>query len=166
MSDEANSALERLRALPELAQDPDLREWNAPQGVLATPEGLLASFRAMGFGAVAERRDAPAVPDPSLPAAPAEVRFEAWRKPRVSGAILAAFLGVAVYLAASAAELGEFTAVVAVVLVAYYVPMWILPSYRVSGRIREGRVLVRLEARGLLARQDALERRLHFYLLR
>ncbi len=164
MTDEAQSALDRLRGLPELAPDPDLLEWQAPSG--STPEGLLASFRAMGFGAIADRRDAPAVIDPSMPAAPSEVRFEAWKKPRVAGAILAAALGVTAYLAVAATEAGEFAAVAAVVAVAYYVPLWILPSYRISGRIREGRVVVRLEASGLLARRDALERRLRFYLFR
>lgn len=146
-------ALAKFSALPEMAPDPDLREWPAPQGVLSTPEGLQATFRAMGFDAVADRRDE-------------EVRFEAWRKPRLAGAILAAVLGVSAYLAISALEFGELAAVASVVAVAYYLPLWILPSYRISGRIRGGRVFVRFEARGLLGSREALERRLRFYLVR
>lgn len=146
-------ALAKFSALPEAAPDPDLREWPAPEGVLSSPEGLQATFGAMGFHAVADRRDE-------------EVRFEAWRKPRLAGALLAGVLGVSAYLAVSATALGELAAVAAVVVVAYYVPLWILPSYRISGRIRGGRVYVRFEAYGLLGSRDALERRLRFYLLR
>src|SRR5436190_9664603 len=116
-------ALRHLRSLPAFQIDPDLREWRAPAGVLASPAGLAASFRALRMRNVV---DTPA---------DGSVRFEAWRTPRVSGAVCAAVLGGALYAALASAGLGKGPIAVAVVVAAFYVPIALLPSYRVHGKI-------------------------------
>lgn len=143
-----------LRSLPAFRIDPDLREWGAPSGVLGTPAGLAASFRALRMRHVIE-----SPPDGS-------VRFEAWRNPRLSGAVLASLLGGVLYLALSTAGMHTLPIAVVVVLAAFYVPIALLPSYRVSGRIERGRLQARLHVRGLLGRRKAFENRLRFYLER
>jgi hypothetical protein len=149
-----DEALAHLRSLPAFRIDPDLREWRAPEGVLGGAAGLAASFRALKMRSVIESPE-----DGSL-------RFEAWRNPRVSGALLASALGGALYVALSAAEIQTFAIVAVVVVAAFYVPIALLPSYRVSGKIAGGRVQVRLHVRGLLGRRTAFESRLRFYLER
>ena len=143
-----------LRSLPAFRIDPDLREWPAPSGVLGTAPGVAASFRALRMRHVIE-----VPPDGSL-------RFEAWRTPRLSGAFLASSLGGMLYLALSSAGMHTVPIAVVVVLAAFYVPIALLPSYRVSGRIEKGRLQARLQVRGLLSRRTAFERRLRFYLER
>lgn len=146
--------MKHLRSLPAFRVDPDLREWRAPAGVLGSPAGLAATFRALRMRSVVDRT------------ADGAVRFEAWKNPRVSGAILASLLGAAAYVALAAAGVRTLAIAAIVVLIAYYVPMVLLPSYRVSGKIEDGKVLVRLSVRGLLGRTKAFENRLRFYLER
>lgn len=149
-----DEAMRHLRSLPAFQVDPDLREWGAPRGILGSPAGLAASFRAMRMRNVI---DSPA---------DGSVRFEAWRNPRASGAFLAALLGGGLYWTLAAAGLATLPIVAVVVLAAFYVPVALLPSYRVSGKIADGKVLLRLHVRGLLGRRKAFESRLRFYLER
>lgn len=149
-----DDALAHLRSLPAFRIDPDLREWRAPDGVLGGSAGLAASFRALRMRSVIESPE-----DGSL-------RFEAWRTPRVSGALLASALGAVLYVAMAAAGFQTLAIAAAVVIAAFYVPIALLPSYRVSGKIVEGRVQVRLHVRGLFGRRTAFENRLRFYLER
>ena len=159
MSDSApptfdDDALAHLRSLPAFRVDPDLREWRAPDGVLGGAAGLAASFRALRMRSVIDASEA------------GSLRFEAWRNPRVSGAILASLLGAVLYVAMSAAGIQTLAIVAVVVIAAFYVPIAVLPSYRVSGKIAGGRVQVRLHVRGLFGRRAAFESRLRFYLER
>lgn len=149
-----DEAMARLRSLPAFQIDPDLREWRAPAGVLASPAGVAASFRALRMKNV--------IDEPSQGA----VRFVAWRTPRASGALVASALGAVLYLALSAAGLQIAWIAAIVVVAAFYVPIAVLPSYRVSGKIENGRVEARLHVRGLLGRRKAFESRLRFYLER
>lgn len=150
-----DDALAHLRSLPAFRIDPDLREWRAPSGVLGGATGLTASFRALRMRSVIESSPE----DDSL-------RFEAWRNPRVSGAILASSLGAVLYVALSAVGVQTLAIVAVVVLAAFYVPIALLPSYRVSGKIAGGRVQIQLHVRGLFGRRTAFENRLRFYLER
>lgn len=131
--------------------DPDLREWPSPGGVRAEPAGLRASFQAMGMRSVVEAEEG-------------AVLFEAWRTPRVSGAVLAAVVAAALYVLLDHFQVGEFQILVAVVLSAFYVPTAVLPTWRVSGRVENGRVSMRVTARGLVSRRARLEEALRFYL--
>ena len=149
-----DEAMAHLRSLPAFQIDPDLREWRAPAGVLASPAGVAASFRALRMKNV--------IDEPSQGA----VRFVAWRTPRASGALVASALGAVLYLALSAAGLQIAWIAAIVVVAAFYVPIAVLPSYRVSGKIENGRVEARLHVRGLLGRRKAFESRLRFYLER
>ena len=149
-----DEAMAHLRSLPAFQIDPDLREWRAPAGVLASPAGVAASFRALRMKNV--------IDEPSQGA----VRFVAWRTPRASGALVASALGAVLYLALSAAGLQIAWIAAIVVVAAFYVPIAVLPSYRVAGKIENGRVEARLHVRGLLGRRKAFESRLRFYLER
>lgn len=149
-----DDTLAHLRSLPAFQVDPDLREWRAPGGVLGGAAGLAASFRAMRMRSVIDSPE------------DGSVRFEAWRNPRVSGAILAAALGGALYVALAAVGVQTVAIVAVVVIAAFYVPIALLPSYRVHGKIAGGKVQVRLQVRGLLGRRGAFEKRLRFYLER
>lgn len=160
--DEAELAADEV--LPADSADKSFRSWPAPAGVRASPGGVEAGFRALGFGVVVD--EGPGWPEGKDGELPPAVRFEAWRRPRLTGAVLAGALGAASYLLLKANGAGEFLAVVIVVLEAWFVPMALLPSYTVSGRIQRGRVVLRLRAKGLLARPARLERRLRFYLER
>ena len=131
--------------------DPDLREWPAPPGVLGEPAGLRSTFEAMRFRSVVEEE-------------PGEIRFEAWRTPRATGAVVSAILAAIVYLALDRWGVSEFRTIVVIVLVAWYVPTWLLPTYRISGKIAGGRVQFRMSSRGVLARPRRLEQALRFYL--
>lgn len=159
MSDPASptfddDALKHLRSLPAFRLDPDLREWRAPSGILGSPAGLAASFRALRMRNVIEGL------------ADGSVRFEAWRTPRASGAVLAALLGGALYMGLSTAGLATLPIAAIVVAAAFYVPIALLPTYRASGKIEQGRLHVRLHVRGLFGRRKAFERGLRFYLER
>ncbi|HVO29459.1 MAG TPA: hypothetical protein VMV18_01930 [bacterium] len=131
--------------------DPDLREWPSPGGVRAEPAGLRASFQAMGMRSVVEEEAG-------------AVLFEAWRTPRVGGAVVAALVAAVIYVALDRLQVGEFQILVAVVLAAFYVPTAVLPTWRVSGRVENGTVSLRVTARGLVSRRAALEAALRFYL--
>lgn len=150
----SDQALEHVKSLPPFQVDPDLREWSAPGGVLGSKAGLTTSFRALGMRCVVDRDES------------GTLRFEAWRTPRVSGAVLAGVLGGALYIALSRAGVTHWGIFAVVVVAAFYVPLAVLPSYRVSGTIESGRLQARLTARGLLGSRGALERRLRFYLER
>ena len=150
----ASTALEHLRSLPAFQVDPDFREWRAPTGVLASAAGVSSTFRALRMRSVVDAAD------------DGSVRFEAWRHPRASGALLAAVLGALLYAALSASGFSTAPIVLIVVLAAFYVPTALLPSYRVSGKIADGRVQARLHVRGLFGRRRAFEGRLRFYLER
>lgn len=151
---ETDPALEHLRSLPPFQVDPDLREWDAPGGVRGSKAGLVASFRALGMRAVVDQDETGAL------------RFAAWRNPRASGAVLAGILGGLLYLVLSRAGVTHWGIFAAVAVAAFYVPLAVLPSFRVAGTIENGRVQVRITARGLLGFRGALERRLRFYLER
>ena len=150
----SDPALEHLRSLPPFRVDPDLREWSAPGGVLGSKAGLVASFRALGMRCVVDTDDSGAI------------RFEAWRNPRASGALLAGLMGATLYLVLSRNGVTHWGIFAAVAVAAFYVPLAVLPSYRASGTIENGKLQVRLTARGLLGSRGALERRLRFYLER
>ena len=140
-----------LEAARVALYDPDLREWPAPQGVRAEPGGLRATFDALRMKSLLKEEEG-------------ELRFEAWRSPRTGGAMLAAFLCAAIYLALDSWGVSEFRSIVVVIIVAWYVPTWLLPTYRVSGKISGGTLQFRLTVRGVLARRARLESALRFYL--
>lgn len=149
-----DEAMAHLRSLPAFRIDPDLREWRAPGGVLGSAAGLEATFRALRMRHVIESP------------AGGPLRFAAWRTPRVAGALLAAALGGALYASLSALGLQILPIAAIVVAAAFYVPLAVLPSYRVNGKIENGRLEARLQVRGLFGRRKAFESRLRFYLER
>lgn len=151
MSAEPPSTAMVARARAALT-DPGLREWDAAGGVRTEPAGLRATFDAMSMRVVMES-------DPG-----GAVRFEAWRTPRISGAILAAALAGVIYVVLDHYGVAEFPILVAIVLAAYFLPTAILPGYRVSGKVAEGRVALRIRGSGLLARPARVEATLRFYL--
>lgn len=147
------ASLDFVRSLPAFAVDPELREWSAPSGLLGSAAGVTASFRALGMRSVVKQEDG-------------TLLFEAWRHPRWSGALLAAALGGVLYAVLARAGVHGAPIAAAVILVAFYVPMAVLPSYRVAGKIAGGKVELRLRVQGAFGRRRAFERALRFYLER
>ena len=131
--------------------DPDLREWPAPKGIRGETGGLRATFEALGMRSLLREEEG-------------ELRFEAWKSLRTGGAIVAAVLCAAIYLVLDAWGVSEFRSIVVVILVAWYVPTWLLPTYRLSGKIANGGLQFRLTTRGVLARPARFESALSFYL--
>ena len=126
--------------------------WPAPAGVRTEPGGVRAAFDALRMRAIVE------------PAADGSIRFEAWSDPRVAGSIVAALAAVAVYLVLDRYGASPFQSFVAVIVTGYYLPLLVVPAHRVSGAVAGGRVSVRVESKGVLAKPARVMEALRFYL--
>ena len=126
--------------------------WPAPAGVLSSAEGIEAALAALGLeGGVARDGE--------------RIVFAATRRAVGAAALAGAVAGIAAYLVADRTGATPLVSVASVFLAAL-VAAFLVPSYRLRGRVEGGRMAVEVRGRGPFARAGALERRLRFYLER
>jgi hypothetical protein len=138
--DSTGTAIEKIRKAPKLEPGPGVLEWKAP----ASPGSVKEAFDALGMGSIVDSdREG--------------VRFEAWKTPRAAALAVTAIAAAALLGLLLLIGVGDVAIVLLVLTAAFAGPFFLMPEYRVTGRIAGTSLLVRIAVKGLLARRESFE---------